>query len=159
MVPQNPNWVRWIRASVNQHFHTIVQPSGLMLLFEGTDRRTEDQRDASELRLDGPKINEISKGYWRFDIVIDVLIKSALSDQNIYTIERDQGNVLAAFTTSISVFKYGDGIDDDQTYLGCLVLCPDYGEAIIVTNFGQVQNEVRVRQSTVEATYRMELIA
>jgi hypothetical protein len=153
------NWPRWIKASVNRAFDQDIRvASGLPLFIEGTDRRTEDLQTYAELRIDGPTITELSKGYWQFEITIDVLVNSKRNDEDIYTLERAVGNVLAAFKHSISVFKFGDGLNDNPTeLLDCLILLPRAKDSIIVTNFGQTDIAVRLFQTTVEASYRMNL--
>ena len=130
----------------------------LDLYIEGVDRRTDSEANYAELRYDGPHFDEISRGYWQVDIAIDVLVTSKLNDQNIYTLEINNGAVLAAFTTDVPVFLYGDGPSDNPTtQLGCFSLCPRPDEPIRVTNFGQIQNDARFRQTSIEATYRMNL--
>ena len=151
----DPNWLRWIIASVTQHFATSLTAAGLYLQVEGTDRRTDQIQDYAELRHDGPRFNELSKGYWRIDLDLDVLVCSKTNDLNIYTPEIDVGNVLAAFNDEIAVFKLGNKPQDDpNVQLGCLTLDNANGP-IRVTNFGINREQVRLRQASVEATYRM----
>lgn len=152
---QNPNWIRWIKSSINLHFDALI--SGIPLFIEG-ENRDDGLKSSAELRMDGPDFSEISKGYWQFDIMIDVLIKSHFSDKDAYIRERNIGYVLAAFTTDISIFRYGDSADDDRTaLLGCFKLCPSEGEPIRVLHFGQVTNDIRLTQTSVQAAYRMNL--
>lgn len=153
----NANWTRWIIASLNKHFSDIISPT-LYMFIEGTDRHTEERRDYAEFRRDGPRACELSRGYWQFDVYVDVLVVNEMNDTDIYTLERSLGLVQSAFTTDIPVFQYGDGPSDNSLIqLGCLVLCPNPDEPIRTTYFGQVQNDVRLRQASVEACYRMYL--
>ena len=86
-----------------------------------------------------------------------MLVCSKTNDRNIYTPEIDVGNVLAAFTDEIAVFKLGNNpLDDPLVQLGCLTLVPDNGP-IRVTNFGINREQVRLRQASVEAIYRMNI--
>lgn len=151
------HWPRWIKASLNKYFTDQLNP--LYLLIEGTEREkgTIDHQHA-ELRVDGPHVTELSKGYWQLEVVVDVLILLKMGIQDIYAIDRIAGNVLAAFQSSIPVFQYGNGPDDDPlTMLGCLLLCPDDKESIIITNFGQPLVNSKTLEQTVEAKYRMNL--
>lgn len=153
----NPNWVRWIVASINKHFNDVINPT-LYMHIEGTDRRSQDLHDYAEFRRDGPQATELSKGYWELDIEVDILVVNEFSPNDLYALERNLGLVQSAFTTDIPVFMYGDGDDDDPlVQLGCLVLCPRPDEPIRTTFFGQVQNELRLRQASVDACYRMNL--
>jgi hypothetical protein len=56
------------------------------------------------------------------------------------------------------VFKYGEGPEDDETLLGCLTLRSGKRDAIRVIHFGQISREDRLRQSAVDARYRMHLL-
>ena len=63
--------------------------------------------------------------------------------------------MLAAFDDEIAVFKLGNKTQDDpNVQLGCLTLDNANGP-IRVTNFGINREQVRLRQASVEATYRM----
>lgn len=155
----NPNWQRWITASLNKNFNDVLSDADqpLPLYIEGTDRRTNELQTYAELRVDGPYYVELSKGYWQIDVDIDVLIDHKVNNEDLYAMQRAIGTVLAAFTTDIPVFMYGDGTDDDpMTQLGCFKLLPDE-EPIRVTNFGQPKLENREYQATVNAKYRMNL--
>lgn len=156
----NPNWQRWVVASFNKHFNDAITGNNppLFMYVEGTDRRTNEQQTYTELRVDGPYYTELSKGYWQLDVEVDILIMHKVGNVDLYAPQRAIGIVLAAFTTDIPVFMYGDGTDDDSlTQLGCFVLLPDEPEPIRVTNFGQPRLENREYQSTVNAKYRMFL--
>lgn len=151
----DPNWLRWIVASITKHFADALNGS-LYLQIEGTDRRTDQLQDYAELRYDGPTFDELSKGYWCIHINLDVLVCSKINDVNIYTPQVDVGVVLAAFTSDIPIFCYGNGQQDDPNLqLGCMVLKPYADVPIRVTNFGINREQVRLRQASVEATYRM----
>jgi len=153
----DPNWTRWIAASLDQHFKESLADSGLTLFVEGQLRRTDHCEDYAELRYTGPRINELSRNYWQIDVDLDVLVVSKSKNTSIFGPEVDVGKVLAAFTEDIPVFKYGNGPDDDpNVQLGCLLLNRDDGE-ILVNNFGYPQDQVRLRQASVEACYRMNL--
>lgn len=152
-MPANPNWSRWIAASINKHFNDVLSASNLPLYIEGTDRRTDCIQDYAELRYTGPRFTELSRNYWQIDIDLDVLVVSKTNDANIYTPETEVGVVLAAFTEDIAVFTYGD---DPNVQLGCFRLSPD-NPGVIVNNFGYPRDQVRLRQASVEATYRMNL--
>ena len=83
----NPNWPRWIKASIAQHFKNAIG-TNLFVHLEGEDRRTKDKHAYCEVRLDGPKSNELSKGYWEIDITIDVLVDTYKSEDDLYLHER-----------------------------------------------------------------------
>ena len=149
----NVNWPRWTRASFNVAFvNAISTESGLPLFIEGTDRRTEKLPAYAELRLSGPSVTELSRGYFQLDLMVDVLVCTKRNDGDIYAHDRSIQSALSAFTTNVSVFQFGD---DPSVLVGCYVLLPRSKESIAITNFGQVDPTVRMFQSTIEATYRL----
>lgn len=149
----NPDWMRWIISSINKYFSDAISPS-LYLYISGTDRRTESLKDYAELRRDGPSCTELSKNYWQIDVVIDILVVNKMNVGDLYAFERNIGLVQSAFTTDFPVYMYGNSPDE---MLGCFVLRPQPDEPIRTSYFDQIQNDLRLRQASVEACYRMFL--
>lgn len=150
------NWPRWIVASVAQWFDANRQ--GLPMFMEGEDH-LENQSNYIELRVDGPYVLETSRGFYQMLVEINVFVASAKNSEDLYKIYRDCGTVVACFAGAIGVFKLGDGIDDDQSLLGCLVMVRsgDQREALRVSHFGQVAATTPIMRSSVEGHYHMEL--
>ena len=154
---QISNWPRWIVASVARWFDARRQ--GIPMFLEG-ENHEEGKADYIELRVDGPYVLELSQGFFRLDVEINVFVVSAKNSDDLYKIYRDCGTVAAAFGGGvIDVFKLGDGIDDDQSQLGCLVLVRsgDAREALRVSHFGQVSAVTPILRSSVEGHFHMEL--
>jgi hypothetical protein len=152
----NPNWPRWIKASCAKHFQDRLNP--LHLFIEGSNRDTAGKRTYAEFRLDGPYSSEISKNYWQLDIDINILVVTIRDDHDNYEHERNVGIVASAFTRGIVIWKYGNSPGDDPLEkLGCLQMNPDRKDLIEIGNFGQVANDARMIQSTVESHYRLNL--
>ena len=150
------NLPRWLFASVSKHFDDNKQD--LALFIEGQYRTTRNIKDFIELRFDGPDLTEISKGYWKVYTEINVLVQSAMDDENFHRIHTTVGKVVAAFT-DIEVYKYGTGDDDDDSLLGCLVLLADARskEKTKVAHFGQIGPDTMLLQASVEGHYLMHL--
>jgi len=58
MAIPDPNWPRWIAASVSDHFKDVADDIELPLLVEGVDEREVDKIRAMnhfELRIHGPE--------------------------------------------------------------------------------------------------------
>ena len=152
------NIPRWIKSSVVKWFSDQFSNNDLYFYLEGCDRRTDTKRQYVEFRLDGPYSRELSHNYWEFAIDIDILIVTIRNETDIYEHDRGIGLVCAAFVPGIPVWKYGDTSDDDPTVqVGCLRVIPKDQGRIVVTNFGQVRNDSRLLQSTVEAYYKLNL--
>lgn len=158
MSAPNANWERWIFASAGKHFD--ARKSTLALFIEGQHRDGfDDKKDFAELRVDGPYFVQQSKGYWRCFTEINILVQSTMGDVNWHKIHTDTGIITAAFT-EISVYKYGDGAQDDDSLLGCMTLVDDAirgRERIQVSHFGQVATATKLMQATVEGHYEMFL--
>ena len=152
------NWPRWIFASITKHFDNVID---LDLFVEGMDRQTKDLTSFAEIRIDGPKTNELSADYWRLYVEINVLIQTIMDDKNLHQHWDNIGNVNMAFWNCISVYKHADvkGENGDGSQLGCFKLVTDRydRENIVTSNFGQIDKSVKLQQATVEAHYEMFL--
>lgn len=150
------HWPRWVFASVSQHF--VDRRQGLHIFVEGVHRNTRTEKDFIELRVDGPYLTELSKGYWRIYGEVNVLVQSAMDDEDFHRVWKDVGIVVAAFT-SIEIFKYGDESYDDGSLLGCYKLVFDTRgkERVQISQFGKIGPNTALQQATVEAHYEMHL--
>ena len=151
----NKHWSRWVAASCRKHFNDNRQ--GVTLHVEGDERSTADLKEHAEFRIDGPDIKNPSRGYYILDVAINILVKANMNSGNVDNMVVISGIIQAAFTETISVFKFGNGVDDDQTLLGCLRLRSDDQGSILFNNFGQIDEDSRLTQATIEGRYRMEL--
>lgn len=149
----NPNWPRWVHASLSKHFETIITAGNLPIFFEGDDRRTRTLRDYCEYRNDGPRIRELSNNYYRLFAPVNILVVSGMNDVDVHRIQRSIGLVTSAFTKTINVFRFGDGVDDDGSLLGCMVLIQDRRNDLKINHFGQIDETTRLQQASVEGHY------
>jgi hypothetical protein len=147
------HWPRWIYASMSKHFNTEMTGTGLKVFLEGTDRDTDDLGlEHVEFRQDGPRIRELNANeYWVW-VAINILFKSSMDGTNFHNKYVMAGKVVEAFSDTITLFKLGDGPDDDDSAFGCMVL-QDRPNGIQVNHFGQIEQSLRVEQGTVEAHY------
>lgn len=154
----NKNWARWIHASIGDHFTTRFTNESVPLFIEGQHRDTNEIQHFAELRIDGPRLYEVSKDCWLFRVEVNILLTSAMDDANYLTIQQNVGIAQASFTT-INAYRYGNGPDDDDSFLGCLRLLQsrtsrDFLEA---NQFGQIDIKTHILQATVEGHYKMLL--
>lgn len=158
----NPNWPRWVFTSTADYFKQVADRIELPILIEGIDdREAEKMRtgDHVEFRINGPAVAELSRGYFRLDVDVNLLLTSMMGGQtkNAYDIVQQAGVLLQSASGPIPVLKYGEGPDDDQSLLGCLTLRSGKRDAVRVIHFGQISRDDRLRQSAVDARYRMHL--
>jgi hypothetical protein len=156
-MPANKNWPRWIFASISDHFKAAAAADNVPLLIEGIEDRTSDkirQLDHAELRINGPVTKNPSKDYYILNVTVNIILQNYMSEENAYTIIQNAGVFYEAMGP-IDVFKYGNGPDDDGSFLGCLVLREDLVEPRFVAHFGQLKEDTRIRESMVGGKYQI----
>jgi len=155
----DPNWPRWIFATVSRHFVEAASAAEIPLFIEGQHRATRKIKDLFELRLDGPTLREVSKGCWILQCQINILVQSTMDDKNYHRIHQNVGIAAAAFAPAIDVFRLGNNPQDDQTFVGCLQLLQnrETRDYIEVNHFGQIDIKTLLMQASVEGHYKMVL--
>ena len=152
---KHESWMRWIIASVNTYF--LSAKGVLPMYLEGDERTLQDEAEFYELRVDGPFILQPQKDLYYLDVEINVLVQTHMDDRRLYNGQTAAGPIIKAFKNAICVYKYGDGIFDDQTLLGVLRLNRKLDETVDVNSFGIIKEDSRLTHLTVEAHYRMEI--
>ncbi len=72
----NVNWNRWILASAFTHFTDRV---GENLVLDGMDRDGLDKDPLfAEFRLDGPRILQLNKNYYRLWFAVNIVVTAAI---------------------------------------------------------------------------------
>ena len=152
----NANWARWIFASVSKHFNDLK--GTYTLYIEGQYRDHERAEDLFELRMDGPWAIKSDAMSWYVHCTVDLLVQSNMNDTNFHRIHEMVGYGASMFTT-IQLYKYGTGVDDDQSHFGCLKLDMSSRERkrLKTSHFGQIRPSMRLMQSSVEGIYETYL--
>jgi hypothetical protein len=158
----NPNWARWIFASLADYLKTVATDNEIKALIEGVDDRTDDIMQAVEhveIAITGPFSREMSRNYYELKVGVRVLIQARMDNppQNRYSPQRIAGLYHEAMDAVIAVYKYGSNPGDDNSLLGCLSPLKGRNDAIRVFHFGQLTPTDRLRQSMVDAWYVIEL--
>jgi len=156
-MPADKNWPRWLFASIADRFKTTATDNKIPLLIEGIEDRTSEkirQVDHAELRINGPTTREVSKGYFELDLNVNIILQSYMTEENAYTIIQNAGVFFAAMGP-IEVYKHGNGPDDDGSFLGCLSLREDLSEPRFISHFGQLKEDVRLRESMVGGKFQI----
>jgi hypothetical protein len=157
MTQPNPNWPRWIFASIADYFKTAAQAIPLPLLVEGIDERMGDDEHYShaELRINGPSIQELSKGYFRLQVGINVLLTELMERTHTYDLQDWCGAFSVAMDGPINLYHYGPdtgGVDDGQ-WFDCLLPLKSKFDPNRIFHFGQISKTDRVRQSMVDGAF------
>lgn len=108
MAAVNPNWNRWIYASLARHLHLPAnKPVPLIVAF--LDKRGKTWNEAAskaEATITGPVSKELSQGYHR--VWVDVFIKLTSNlDSNNYDHLDSAGTIANALDQCIEVKDYG----------------------------------------------------
>jgi hypothetical protein len=158
----NPNWSRWIFASLAKYLKEVATAHEIPALVEGVDDRTDAVMEAPthvEIGITGPFSREASRGYYILRVGVRVLVQSRMDNppSNRYTPQQIAGYYHEALDAVIAVYRYGNGADDDDSQLGCLSPLNGKNDAVKVHHFGQLSPTDRLRQSMVDCWYEMEL--
>jgi hypothetical protein len=157
----NANLARWTAASIAVYFKATADAIPLTFFVEGVDERTSDSmlEEHAELRINGPYIREVSSGYWRVHLDINIMLtdQMKMSDENGYDIHTWGGEFLSAMVEPIPVFRFGGGVEDDDSLIGCLTQRTGFSEPARLIHFGQVSREDRIRQAVVDGRFEMYL--
>ncbi len=166
-MPANPNWARWLFASTADVLKTVATQNNLAVLVEHLDERSDTFMKASdrvEIRITGPFSREISKGYHRVLLDVNVLLTSRFDGpaKNQYNILKYAGLFHGALSMPIPVWNYGaedgDYVEADvetQMFIGCLLPKGAKSDLVKVYNFGQTNETDKLKQSVVDAHYEM----
>jgi len=164
-MPANPNWARWIFASVADTLKAVATDIDLPVLVEHFDERTaafEQATDKVEIRITGPFTQELSHNYHRIWVDANVLLTSRYdgAKKNPFNIIKYAGLFHEAMAAPIPVWNFGnepgdyqDGNVDSQVFLGCLEPRPGKNDSIRVLHFGQMDKTDKIKQTAVDARY------
>lgn len=143
----NPNWSRWVYSSLAGDLYEAADT--VPAIIEGVNDRTDEfmqSPERAEIRVNGPIATELSRDYWRLDVVANVVI--TVQGGQPYRIQDIAGQFQAAMDQAIAVKKYGV----DETHLGCLS-----PSKVTITHYGQVDRTNKVLQATVDCSYHIYL--
>jgi len=157
----NPNWTRWIFASIAKTLKAVATTNGISVIVEGIDDETNSFTKATdhvEIRISGPFTKEMS-GEYKILVDVNVLLTSRFDgkQKNRHAILTNAGLFHEAMDKAILIYRYGNTITDDDTYLGCLTLRSGKNDTLRVIHFGKVDITDKIRQSVVDARYEMYL--
>jgi hypothetical protein len=149
---------------LGDYLKEIAIDESLPVLVEGLEERTKtfmDATDRVEVRITGPFMEELSKGFWRLYVDVSVLILSRYDGglKNAYDLYRFAGVLADAMETDVEVWNFGSEAGDytstpsTQVKLGCLKLL----KGVTITHFGQTDTSAKVKQCEVACRYVMEV--
>lgn len=156
----NPNLPRWMYSSLAQHFKTVADGIPLNYYVEGVDEpeSSDFQNDAALFKMDGPTAYEGSAAagdeWYAVDLFILLTDIVQLTNDNAYDIHRWAGVFQSSMIDdALTIYKYGDGPDDDASLIGCLVPDNSLRNNVRVVNYGQVDKDLRIKQVSVNGRF------
>jgi len=156
------NLARWTFASIAQYFSTYASTLGLEFFVEGINERDVDnmQKEHVELRVDGPYVKHVSSNCYLLHVGINLILTDymQMSSENAYSLMDWGGTFLNAMLSPIPIYRYGSGVGDDSTLVGCLTQRTKFAEPTRLLHFGQRGKTERFRQSMVDGRYELLLI-
>jgi hypothetical protein len=157
----NPNWARWIFASIAKTLKAVATTNSIPAIVEGVDDETDaftQETDRVEIRINGPYTRKLS-GEYQIYMDVNVILTSRFDGQqkNRHAILTNAGLFHEAMDQAILIYKYGNTLADDDSYLGCLVPRSGKNDSVRVLHFGKVDATDKLKQSVVDARYEMFL--
>lgn len=146
----NPNWHKWIYASIAKHF---VIPN-VTIFVVGDDRKTADLSEWVELRIEGPHTSEESQSSYKLDVKISLMVNVVKTAANIYRPHEIAGKLTQLMTT-ISVLDYGREFDPYNPF--AVQFCLPLVSSVRWAFLGQANPDVNVVQGVVSANYSVKL--
>ncbi len=149
-ITEQKHWTRWTTASIAKHFNDTKE-GAVEFYLEGTIRMDADSiaTDLMELRIDGPHMTEVSAACWKLEVNIGILMITVKVDGDLYKHQVNLGNILDDMVGTINVYKYGTGVDDDDS----LAFCLDRKGEVLTRHFGQPVAARVLQQASVEGNY------
>jgi len=153
----NQDWDRWIFATMSLDFNTAFT-GNYEIFIEGTHKGTPNNTEYLEFRMDGPQRRKVSRGSYILYVEINILVRSYMDDKDFHKMRKNAGQVATWLENNFCIYRYGDGVRDDDTLLGTLQLI-NRGpkENVRVLHFGQIDPKVPIEEATVQAAFEIHL--
>lgn len=146
------NLPRWMFASVSKFISDSASP--YLLWIDGQEPVDPNAEKWAELYMAGPEIQPLNQAErYEIAILIGLAVKKGFTDSHLP--QKLKGHFASILVSGpISVYKYGEGADDNQSYVGCLRL---NNRPVTGFDFGEVATDTRLIRATVEGIFEMEL--
>lgn len=155
----NVNLPRWMFTSLSEHFRTVTGTiPALTYYVEGVDEPEagDFQNDTAIFKMNGPIAHQGSSNDEWYSIEIMVLLTDIiqLTGDNAYSIYEWAGIFQGSMLNDvIQIFRYGTGVEDDDTLVGCLQPDPSVNNNVRVVSYGQVDKDLRIKQVSINGRF------
>lgn len=155
------HWPRWVHASIGTYLDAVGETENYPTLISGIEDRTNEfdkEPNKVEVRVNGPNIYEPSKGYFRGEVAINILITSNMGEcKDRYIHDRILGIFFEALDEKIPIRSCGPDPDiDKDEQIACLCIQSGDNQGVKMFRFDSPDPNDRVRQAMLTATYDVE---
>jgi len=147
----DPSIPRWIKASAFEHVKTLTNGAYPIYL-----NSYNGDSSWAELRMDGPMVENYEFASFRFDVTLNILA-TCFSGDDEYAIDRMVGILGTSLDNDICLFKYGNGLEDDQSMFGTLQMYPSKDRKVDIVHFGLITPDSKFKRASIEASYTLWL--
>jgi hypothetical protein len=152
--PNNPNWGRWIAASITKEFMDDFASSDYKLLADGQILiESSNEKGQLELRIDGPNHRQPSSGYYILEDIVINCHAQVYNSNDLYEERRIAGLLEVWLGRDHCIYRYGD----DDTLLGGLVFQTRGRLDGVKTHYFGKEEHDNFEQLSVEANYNLYL--
>lgn len=153
----NVNLPRWMFSSMAEYFRTLT-PAGVAYFVEGVDEEEalNFQADSMLFRMDGPVAFQSSGSEEWYKVEIQLLFSDIVATtlDNAYDVYTWAGIIQGAMlNNSLPIYRYGSGVEDDQTLIGCLEPDTSVTNNVRVASYGMIDKDQRVKQVSVNGKF------
>lgn len=156
----DPNLPRWMRASLNKYFATVVATiPNVQFFVEGADEETVQkfQNDSILFRMVGPNCHEGSSTDW-YGVELQILCTDIIqtTKDGAYDLDVWVGIIAASMQRVMPIYKFGNGPSDDRTFLiGCLEADDSVRQPVRIVPYGIVDKDARVKQTSINGKFKL----
>ncbi len=158
----NINLPRWLFSSVAKHFSDLatIIPE-LRFYVEGIDEPEigDFQNDSMLFKMDGPIAHQGSGGvnsveWYTLEIMVLLTDIIQLTNDNAYDIYKWAGIIQGSMLNdNIQIFRFGTGVEDDQSLIGCLEPDTSVRNNIRTVSYGQIDKDLRIKQVSINGRF------
>jgi hypothetical protein len=154
----NVNLPRWTFSSMAKHWSTVAGTIGVNYFVEGVDEEEagDFQADSILFRMDGPIAYQGSSIDEWYKVEMQLLLTDvvALTNDSAYEIYEWAGIIQGSMLNdTLPIYRYGSGLEDDDSLVGCLMPDPDTENNIRVVSYGMIDKDWRVKQVSVNGKF------
>jgi len=158
-LPPNTNLRRWCLATFLEHFKGVFVNNKYPYIQgqfqDGNAGDNPDTLERIELRIDGPW-TQSQHIYEKHGFEVNILVITSKEARDVFKHDERVDTVRQLFTDCLPLYKIEKGLNSPWEVVGTLYAEKSKRRPMQVKNFGQIDPNVPILQSTVEGRYFLE---